>query len=56
MGNLSNWGKLRLREGSSKSGVSQLAMGPGSLALNSPSFPCYPAVLGRGVSLPTLDS
>lgn len=40
MGNLSNWGKLRLREGSSKSGVSQLAMGPGSLALASPSFPC----------------
>lgn len=40
MGNLSNWGKLRLREDSSKSGVSQSAIGPGSLALASPSFPC----------------
>lgn len=55
MGNLSNWGKLRLREDSSKSGVSQVALGPGSLALALPSVPCI-QLYWAGVAAPTLTS
>lgn len=55
MGNLSNWGRPRLRGDSSKSGGSQLAMGLRSLAFVSPSFPCIP-LCWAGVAAYPLDS
>lgn len=51
MGNLSSWGKLRLREDSSKSRVSRLAIGPGSLTLASLRVSPLSSCAGQGWQL-----